>query len=269
MPALSLAHIGFFDLTPPELVVCAAAAGFDAVNFTLNPSRPGAPQFPIRGDTAMAREARAALADTGLILSDVTSIPLRPESDPAAHEPLFAAAQFLGARSFVAVGQDPDHARLTDTYARLCEIAAPYGLTIDLEFMLYSQVRTIEEGLAIVRGSGQPNARLLIDCLHFSRAGSDPALIGQAERGLLAQMQLCDAPVASPEDLPGEARGGRLPPGMGGLDLAAIMAQLPRDLDVSVEVPMGGELAALPALERATLLHDASRGFLRSVGWGQ
>jgi sugar phosphate isomerase/epimerase len=268
MPVLSLAHIGMHELTPPELVSCAAAAGFNAINITLKANRPGAAQFPIQGDTPMMRETVSRLRETGLRVSDVTSLWITPDMDPRAQAPLFDAARQLGAKSFIVVGHDSDHVRTTDTFARLCQIAAPFDLTLDLEFMLFTAIKTIDEAHAIVRHAAQPNGGVAIDCLHFSRAGSPIEMIGEIEPKYIHLAQLCDAPAQSPppEGLAAEARTNRLPAGQGGLKLREILNALPIDIDISVEIPLAGDIAHRPPLERARLLNDTSRSFLRSVG---
>jgi sugar phosphate isomerase/epimerase len=263
----SLAQLGMYELTPPEFVSCAAAAGFDAVGIKLNSNRPDLRNYPIIGDTPMLRETVNRLDDTGVTVSDVTSLRMTEDFDFAEIPPLFESANRLGAKSFVVIGGDADHARTAETFGRLCQLAAPFGLTIDLEFMMYSAIKTLADGLAIVRQADQPNGGILIDCLHLSRAGTAPSTIQDVEKKYLNIMQLCDALAQSPppSGLPEEARHNRLPAGQGGLNLAAIMQFLPSDIEVSVEIPLAGQLGALPVRERAQLLHDTSRSFLKSV----
>ena len=48
---ISLDHLTLFELTPPQLVEVAAAAGFTHVGLRLNPAAPpGEPQHPMRGN---------------------------------------------------------------------------------------------------------------------------------------------------------------------------------------------------------------------------
>ena len=60
---------------------------------------------------------------------------------------------------------------LVDVYAETCDLAAPYGLTVDLEFPSFSRLRTLDEVLDIVRAADRPNGGILVDTLylHLSR----------------------------------------------------------------------------------------------------
>ncbi|GIR45768.1 MAG: hypothetical protein CM15mP54_26220 [Paracoccaceae bacterium] len=60
---------------------------------------------------------------------------------------------------------------LIDTYAETCDLAAPFGITVDLEFPSFSRLRTLDDALDIVRAANKPNSGILIDTLylHLSR----------------------------------------------------------------------------------------------------
>jgi sugar phosphate isomerase/epimerase len=213
----------------------------------------------------MMRDTLQRLSDTGLKVLDVEVLWLRPDTVPASYQGVFEAAAKLGARQVIAAGLDPDLARAADTFAQLCALARPYGLRVDLEFMVISEVKTLEQARGLVAQAAQPNAGILVDALHINRAGSPIAGIADLDPALLPFMQLCDAPARAPagrDALVHEARHDRLPPGEGGLPLRALLAALPRGIDISVEAPLGGERGKLPPAERAQILHDAARRFL-------
>lgn len=269
-PLLSLAHMAVLELTPPQVVACAAAAGFTGANLRLGPARPGERPWPLEGDTPMMRETLAALRDTGLVVSDVEVIRLQAETRAADHELLLETAARLGARRVIAVGDDADHDRLADRLAAVCERAAGHGLRIELEFMVFTEVRNLAQALAVLRAAGQPNAGLLLDPLHVARSGSSFADIAALDPALLSFVQLCDAPAQAPPTLAGvgeEARFDRLLPGEGGLPLGEFFAALPPGLDVSVETPLAHARGRLPPLERARLMAGAARRCLHQAGY--
>ena len=71
--------------------------------------------------------------------------------------------------------------------------------------------------------------------------------------------QLCDAPSRRPatnEAIIQEARSGRLPPGNGELPLRELLAALPQDSAIGVEVPMDG---SIPTEMHAQRIFDATR----------
>ena len=79
-------------------------------------------------------------------------------------------------------------------------------------------------------------------------------------------MQLCDAPPQRPTDMQEiirQARGDRLFPGEGGLDLRGLLGALPADLPLSLEVPVAQKMAPL---ERARRAHAATTAILAVRG---
>ncbi|MDO9313666.1 MAG: sugar phosphate isomerase/epimerase [Burkholderiaceae bacterium] len=269
-PLLSLAHMAVLELTPPQVVVCAAAAGFTGANLRLGPARLGERPWPLEAGAPMMRETLAALRDTGVVVSDVELIRLQAQTRADEHDMLFNTAARLGARRVIAVGDDADHARLADRLAAVCERAVGHGLRIELEFMVFTEVKNLAQALAVLRAAGQPNAGLLLDPLHLARSGSPFANIAALDPALLSFVQLCDAPAQAPQTAAGigeEARFDRLLPGEGGLPLGQFFAALPPGLDVSVETPLAHERGRLPPLTRARLMADAARRCLQQTGY--
>ncbi len=265
MPLLSLAHMCVLELTPPEMVTAAAEAGFSGINLRLSPARETDPIYPMIGDTPMMRETLKRLDDTGIKVLDIEVLWLRPDTKPGAYKGVLEAAAQLGTRQVLAAGLDPDLARAADTFAQFCLEAQPFGLNINLEYMVISEVKSLAQARKLVADAGQPNSGILIDALHINRAGTLLEDIARIDPSLLRYMQLCDAPAQAPDSMDGlrfEARHNRLPAGEGGLPLRALMATLPQAIDISVETPLGGERGKLPAAERAEILFDTAHRFL-------
>lgn len=266
MHDLSLAALTVLELSPVEMVRCAAAAGYTHVGLRLLPATDKEPTWDVVGDTPAVRETAAALADTGVRVLDVEILRLRPDTDVREFAAMLDTGARLGARHVLVAGNDPDEARLTERLAALCELAAPLGLSIYLEPMPWTDARDFTQAGRIVAACGQPNAGVLIDPIHFDRAGNHAAQIASVPPERLAYAQFCDAPAARPTDLDGllrQARAERLPPGEGGLDLRGILAGLPPHAPLSLEIPM--QSRALPALARARLVHELTRRFLSSL----
>jgi sugar phosphate isomerase/epimerase len=132
-----------------------------------------------------------------------------------------------------------------------------------LEFMVFSQVKTLAEACSVVRQAAVPGAGVLVDALHLWRSGGTVADLATLKGEELAYIQLCDARATPPrlKDLRAEARGDRFYPGDGGLDLASLLAALPAGLPLSVEAPCAAH-AALPAVERGRLCGERTRAFI-------
>ncbi|TFV58915.1 sugar phosphate isomerase/epimerase [Mycobacterium sp. PS03-16] len=250
---ISLAPLTVVELTPPETVGCAAAAGFDAVGLRLIPATPQEPKRPTIGMTPMIREARRRLDDTGLELIDIEVLRLTPDTDVRAdYLEFLETGAYLGARQILVAGNDPDRARMADRFAELAALAALFGLTPNIEPMPYNDIGTVAQAVAVLRAAGHPNAGILIDALHFDRGGNTVAELNPLPRSWFNYVQLCDAPAEQPADrdaLVYQSRSARQLPGQGGLDLDAMLHALPADLPVSVEAPIVAP--GVPALERA------------------
>lgn len=240
---IGLAALTCMELPPHELVAVAAEAGYDCVGLRL---------IPVAGQTLPAfdlAETERRLADTGLSVLDVEVFRLDPGTRIAGFEPVMAAAARLGATEILAHGADPDEARLRHAFSELCALAANYRLHVNLEPMPWVEVSTVAKAKRVLQGNG--NAALLVDPIHFYRA--DNAL-ADLEGVPMRYLQFCDAHPGRPSEageLIRQARGDRLFPGEGALDLAGLLRATPSGLPLSVEVPVAQKLHPLERARRA------------------
>jgi sugar phosphate isomerase/epimerase len=251
--AIGLAALTVLDVSPPEQVTIAAQAGYSHVGLRLIPATPEEVRHPVVGDTPMVRDLERRLADTGVRVLDVEIFRLTPDVRLADFEPAMAAAARLGARHMLVAGNDPDAGRLRDRFAALSVAAARFGLSACLEPMPWTDVPTIAAARRAIAGATAA-CGVLIDAIHFFRAENRLEEIAAIPPGQLPYMQLCDAPAICPADraeLIRQARGDRLFPGDGGLDLHGLMAALPPDIAVSLEVPVAQPMAPLERARRA------------------
>lgn len=236
----SLAYLTSHRCTPAEAVRVAAATGYGFVGLRPWPNVPGAPQQHLLGDAAALRETQAALADTGVGVFDLEIIRLDAGFDPHRWDALYEAGAALKAKAILVAGDDPLESRLTQNYARLCEVMQPYGMTADLEFMPWTAVPDARAALRIVRNAGMPaNAGILVDAIHVGRSTTTLEDIRAIPRGLLHYAQICDCEAGTgftTEEMIHTARAERALPGQGSVDLRGLFAALPADLPVSVEV---------------------------------
>jgi sugar phosphate isomerase/epimerase len=252
----SLAFLTVFDLGPVEAIRAAAEAGYDLVGLRLLPAAPTESAYPILTDDAVLAEAQAALKDTGVGVADIEIVRLEPETDVATFAPFFERGRRLGAKNVLVAGDDPEEARLTESFARLARLAAGFGLTVDLEFMPWTWVPNLAIARRIVEAAGEPNGGVLIDALHFDRSGTTLGEVGAMPRERINYVQFCDGPKDyDPSDagLIEIARRARLMPGEGGIDLAGLARAIPGDTVVSVEIPNRALAERLDARSRAAL----------------
>ena len=272
---ISLAALTVLELSPPDMVTCAAEAGYSHVGIRLIPATPTEPQHELVGDTPLLREVLARLADTGVQVLDAEIFRIKPDTRVAEYEAAVATAARLGARELLVAGNDPDEARLCDTFAAFCELAARYRLGANLEFMPWTDAKDLNQAARIVAHAathaseaGAAHAGVLIDAFHLSRSRSRIADIAQIPPQRLRYLQLCDVPAKQPPDMDAilaEARAERLFPGEGGLDLVALLRAVPADIPLSIEVPTHTLARTVGATERARRALAATRRVLAKV----
>lgn len=263
---LSLAHLTVLDATPPELVSAAAAAGFPhvGIRLTATPSV-GIPPYDCLRDGPCLRETLARLADTGVTVLDTEFLRFEPDQPVGVPEGFLEVSARLGAKHVLVMSAEPEEARTLDRFAELCDRAAKYELRVGLEFAVYTGVRTLADAARLVKQSGRANTSVVVDFLHFSRSGGQPAHLHTVDPALFHYAQVCDAgpDMPAPTDTPNlirEARGGRFFPGEGALPVAELIAALPPSIPLAVEAPSAA-LAHLPAVERARRAHEALRRY--------
>lgn len=267
---LSLAFLTTFEVGPVEAVRIAAATGYQMVGLRILPAAPGAePGYPLLDDDATLREVQAALADTGVKIGDVEIIRLKPENDWDLFARFCARCEALGARHVLVAGDDPDMSCLTDSFARFCDIAAPHSLTADLEFMPWTAVPDLETALRIVENAERANGGVLVDALHYDRSATTLDQIAALPVHRVNYVQFCDGPYPfDPSDagLIRVARGERLLPGQGGIDLIGLAKAMPDGVTVSVEIPNRPLAEKVDALGRAAISYAATMAILRAAG---
>jgi sugar phosphate isomerase/epimerase len=196
------------------------------------------PTYPVHGDTAMRRETRRRLDDTGVQLIDASTCRLEAGADVEDFRPMLESAAYLSASKFNVNGNDPDEARLVDRFARLCALGAEYGLGAGLEFMMITCVRTLADAVRVIERSGAANAAITIDSVHLARSGGTAADVAALDPALVSYVQLCDGPRHLAADrLLWEAGTERLLPGAGELPLRALVDVVGPEVAIGVEVP--------------------------------
>jgi sugar phosphate isomerase/epimerase len=253
---IGLAALTVLELPPAEQVSVAAQAGYTHVGLRL---------IPVAGQTLPpydSRETKRRLDDTGVKVLDVEVFRLDPDVRVDKFEPAIAHAHALGATELLVHGADPEESRLVQSFGALCDLASRYSLNANLEPMPWVDVSTVAKAKRIIDACGRSNAALLVDAIHFYRADNS---LEDLRNVPMRYVQLCDAHPGRPSDMHEmvrQARGDRLLPGEGFLDLESLLAALPRHLPISVEVPVARKMEPL---ERARLALEATRSLLSRI----
>ncbi|MEV6492487.1 TIM barrel protein, partial [Actinoplanes sp. NPDC051633] len=212
-----------------ERVEATAAAGFQGMGLLHADLVPALDEHGVRG-------LRALLADHGIVdlelelLTDWwTTGPARQRSDRLRRE-LLAAAEALAARHIKIApdvsGGPWEHDHWVAEFAALAAEAANAGTRVGLEFLPWSNVRTVHDGLAIVRDAGHDAGGLIIDVWHTERAGTPPADLAAVPVRHIVGVELSDADAEQVGSLFEDTVLRRRLCGEGAFDLAGVIAAL-------------------------------------------
>ena len=216
------------------------------------------PAWSLRDDPALRREVLAAIADTGVIIGLGEGFRADAAGDVAAYAGDLDLMAELGALRINAIGLDPDRARCHDQLAQLADMAAARGMAFTIEFCPGFTIDTLAKTVAAIGHIGR--GQVLIDSLHFLRCGGTVAEVAALDPGLIGYAQLADGPLTPPDErYMQDAMFARGVPGEGGLPLRELIAALPADIPISVEVPRLDDLRQLGPRDHAARVVAAAR----------
>ena len=221
-PPLGIAHFTVIDVPPPELVELAARIGYACIGLRLHPAFPGAPFYEIPSGSAAMREMKQRLGDTGIAVYDIEFVTVGEGFVAADLAAMLASAAELGAKRLSVCGDDPDPARQVASFAALCDLAAGFGMGVDLECMAWRQVASFPDAVRVVEAAGRPNGGALVDAIHLSRTGGSPADLAGVPPQLDPQRPALRRPGPAPGDERGDHPGGPLRPAAAGPGRAAL-----------------------------------------------
>ncbi|MFY7744057.1 MAG: sugar phosphate isomerase/epimerase family protein [Erythrobacter sp.] len=247
------------EATPAQLIECAAAAGFDFGGMWVERET---------WTPATTRAIRQQARDAGVELLDCEVAWIMPgPPDPWLTELVHIAAE-LGARNLLCVSSDPDMAATTAKFQTLVSAAARTGVRVNLEFGIFTEVKTLPMARAILEAVEGEAKALLVDTLHWARSGGTAEDLKAIPREWLSYCQPCDAPAEGPDltdfdAIIDDAINRRMPLGQGGLPLAAMVDALPAHLPMAIEERSAALRDAYPDLtERACACARTSRAWL-------
>ena len=268
----SLAHLTMLGVPPPELVETAAKAGYQFVSLRPIPvGAPNEPVYPLATDRTLLLRTKAAMEATGVGLLDIEVARIVKEATPKSYLFALEAAAELGGRHVLSSAWCDDRPYILDFFSELCDLALPFGLTVDLEFVTWSGIRTLDEAVEVVREARRSNAGIVVDTLHFDRCHAELEKLSALPREWFHFAQISDAPATystEREDLIRIGRAERLYLGEGGIDVASILGRLPT-VPLSIEIPNTAKLSSLGAEQYARLCIETARSFLAASAYRQ
>jgi len=142
---------------------------------------------------------------------------------------LLDAAEGLSARHIKIgdLGNDcADVPQLTEEFGQLCRQAAERGTKVLFEMLPapFSRVPSLDQLLAVCRGSGARNGGIMLDNLHLQRTGTTPEhIVSKISRDTPLGVEINDGPRATPVNLLDSVVNRRLLPGDGEFDISAFL----------------------------------------------
>ena len=178
---------------------------------------------------------------TGMAIKDIELAKIDEDTrDIGKYERHLETAASLGVKNVITNIWTTHEEAYTETFAALCDMAARYGITVNLEFVTWAKVPALSGARRIIDAVGKPNARILLDMLHFYRSRVAMEELDACPEGLIGPIHICDAPPEIPTDEPSlihTGRAARLYPGDGAVDIAGIIKRLKGDAVFGIEIP--------------------------------
>lgn len=241
---VGLEFISVFGLDPVSFVTVASDLGCRHVGMSLEPivTCEGIDaSWSLRNDAGLRRDLKAALREHDVAITLAEGFVAMPGEDIATRAmPDLELMAELGASRANILSIESDADRAATQCTAFTEAAASLGMTAVMEFLPgLPGMCDLPSALSVVRKVDRPDFSLLLDTMHVFRSGSTVADIEALDPRHIGYVQLCDVPLTPTiEDYADEARFERLAPGSGELPLQAFLRAVPKDVIVSLELPM-------------------------------
>jgi len=263
-PEFALSHLTLIGCSAPELVYIAARCGYDAISPRFIPMHVDG-EFPCYPeDSDIVHATKTALEATGIKVNELELIKIHDGLVASEVEQAIALGGELGAKHMITSAWTSGNKGvnfIVDRYAELCELAAQYNMTVDLEFPTFSSLKTLSQAAEVVRGANQSNGGILIDTIYTYFSQLDLSELYSLPQEWFRFVHIADVPHQLPTTRKGQveiARAGRLYPGEGAINFKEIMRYLP-PVTYSIELPNHKRVAELGYEEHARRALKAAR----------
>jgi sugar phosphate isomerase/epimerase len=269
MDRLGVEMLCVFGMPPVEYVHLVADLGCRYITTAMVGFAPvqtlGYQPFSLRDDPRLRRDLLAAMDDRGVSIALGEGMLIAPGVDVRSYAGDLDIMAELGIPRINTVSLEPDQPRTFDELAVLTDVAADRGILTSIEPVPGLAVADLRSAMAAVEHVGRDEISLLIDTMHVARSGAGPDDLRALPAERIGHVQLCDVPLQSTRKYhyTEEAMYHRMAPGEGELPLAEMLAALPRDRVVGLEVPMRSLAeAGVSAYDRIRPCVEAARALL-------
>lgn len=260
----SLAYLTVLGCPPPEMTYIAARAGYDFVSLRpIYMGLPNEPNYALAENKVMMQQTKTALADTGIKLLDIELARVYDGLNPKSYLPAMEVAAELGGRHVLSSIWTNERNFAIESFAEICDLAKPFGLTVELEFVPIAGVFNLAGALDVLRTAKRENSGLMIDTHHFHRSRDKVTDLDNVPREWFRFAHLCDAPAEIPaerEEMTRIMREARMYVGEGGIDVAGILNRMP-EIPYSIELPNLARSNELGFMEHAVRCLQTAKAY--------
>lgn len=263
----SLAQHTVPEWSPEEMIYNACRIGYDMVGIRMiRQGIPGECDYDMVKHPYLAKRAKEALDDTGIQIHDIDLASIGYGRKVSDYAPYLELAQSLGVQGVVSSIWMEEREIYLEEFAKLCDLANSFHLNVYLEFVTWASVYSLRQAKDILDTVRRPNAKILVDSLHYYRSRVQPWELEQCPRQWLDFMHLRDGPMLIPdekEELIRTGRTQRLYPGEGAADHLGILRNMMEDKVIGLEIPHDLRRKQYGAYEYARRCLEQSNEYLQ------
>jgi sugar phosphate isomerase/epimerase len=272
MDRLGIGFLGGFGLPPVEFVDLASDLGCRHISVVVQGQELlplGYRPFSLKDDE-LRRDLLAAMNHHGVTITLGDGFLVLPGAEMGTFCADLDVLAELGVPRINVVSLDADLSRTFDQFAALTDLAAQRSIQTNVEPVPGLTVGDLPTALAAKEHVGRDDFKLLIDTMHLVRSGSSAVDLAALDPNHIGYAQLCDTTLqARSDNYADEAVFERMVPGEGELPLREILAVLPPDVVIELEVPRRSlALAGVSPIDRLRPCVEAARRLLSEASTG-
>ncbi len=268
MDRLGIEMLSVFGMPPIEFVRLVADLGCRYITTGMVGFAPlkalDYQPYSLRDDPRLRRDLLAAMDDRGVSISLGEGLLIAPGVDVRSYAGDLDIMAELRIPRINTVSLEPDRSRTFDELAALTALAADRGIATCIEPVVGLSIADLPSALAAIDHVDRDEISLLIDTMHVARFGATADDLRSVPVQRIGYIQLSDTTLLPRMNVYAEeAMFERMVPGEGELPLADMLAALPTDRVVGLEIPLRSRAeAGVSAYDRLLPCVNSARALL-------
>ena len=271
MDRLGIEMLSVFGMPPVEFLHLTADLGCRYMTASMVGFAPVSSlryePFSLRDDAQLRWDLLAAMDDRNVSIALGEGLLIAPGVDVRSYAADLDIMAELRIPRINTVSLEPDRARTFDELAALTELAAVRGIATCIEPVVGLSIADLPSAMAAVEYVDRDEISLLIDTMHVARFGACADDLRSIPAKRIGYIQLSDTTMQRRmKHYAEEAMYERMAPGEGELPLLDMLAALPKDRVVGLEIPMRASAeAGVSAYDRLLPCVESARSLLTEV----